>query len=448
MIRRLWRSFQFRAVLSVVGVSLLFWLSSTVLILWDASKDGRVMFDEGLKESGQLVVLALPRSLLDGRLEGNFKLSEAVRGPEVEFNYQVWTRDRRLLSRTLTTPAEPMNPSFEPGFHSHQVGGQIWRTYTLYDASGDIQVQMGEHVKQRLAMARFNAIAGLINMTWLLLLLSAALIGVLLWSSRPLARLQQQVETRKLTDASALDARGLPLEVQPLVLAFNAVLDRAEAARTAQQRFVADAAHELRTPLAALRLQTQVAMRAGEPAEQQAALARLLQGIDRSTRLVEQLLDLARFDAPAGAQAVQDIDVMDLFQRLAESCAALAVRRRVSLNLSAELLHVRAAPGLLEVAMRNLLDNALRYSPERSTVTLGTQWVEGRPCFYVSDQGLGLDAAQQELALRPFVRLGDGLEMGSGLGLSIVHRVVALMGAELRLEHRPPALGLKALLLL
>jgi two-component system sensor histidine kinase QseC len=360
----------------------------------------------------------------------------------------VWTRDGRLLSRTQTTPAEPINPTFEPGFHSHQVAGRVWRTYTLYDESGDIQVQMGEHVEQRMGIAKMDSLSRLLNLSWLLLLLSASLIAVLLWSSRPLARLQQQIEVRKLTDASALDSRGLPLEVQPLVLAFNALLERAETARTAQRRFVADAAHELRTPLAALRLQTQVAMRAVEPAEQQAALARLLQGIDRSTRLVEQLLDVARFDAPTSAQALQDVNVMELCQRLTESCAALAVRRRVSLHLDTELQQVRAAPGLLEVAMRNLLDNALRYSPEGSTVTLGTQLLEGRACFYVSDQGPGLDAAQQELALRPFVRLGDGLEMGSGLGLSIVHRVVALMGAELRLEHRPPAVGLKAMLLL
>jgi signal transduction histidine kinase len=439
-------SFEGRAILAVVGMSLTVWLAWSAFALWDAGREQSTLFDEELKDTAEVIVAAFPKVVFDQGLSMNFKLPSG--GSTLEFNFQVWTRERRLVSRTETTPTEPLNPSFEPGFHSQRVGGQVWRSYSLNDESGAIQVQMGEHVAQRRGFARLDAIKGLGGLTFLLVAVAAALIGAMLWTARPLQRLRRQVETRAPTDTTALPLDGLPAEVRPLVQAFNHLLQRAEAARESQLRFVADAAHELRTPLAALKLQAQVAQRARSPEDVQAALGRLQSGIDRSTRVTEQLLELARMDGQSSVEPVALLDATQLLNCAAETCWPLAARRGMRLRFAAEVPELLAPPGLVEVALRNLLDNSLRYGPEGGCVTLGTMRRAGRDCVYVSDQGPGLDAAQREQALRPFVRLHDGAETGSGLGLSIVQRVARLMGAELRLEDAEPGPGLRALLLL
>ena len=326
---RWWDSFQGRALVSGIGACVLVWLG--------------------------------PKGIADQNSTGNFRLPVGVDGPE--FNYPLWTRDRRLVSRAETAPTEPMNPSFEPGFRSHTVNGRTWRSYSLNDETNAIQVQIGHRVSQRRSEVRNLAVHGLIGLGIQLAALSVFLTAALLWTARPLKHLRQHVEARDAQDASALKSEGLPSEVQPLVSAFNSVLARAEAARVAQQRFVADAAHELRTPLAALRLQAQVALRAQPGDDQQAALKRLQQGIDRSTRVAEQLLELARMDSLRPALPRQSVVLAALGEELLQACAGLAARRGLSLQANLPDAQVISHGALLHIALRNLLDNALRYSP-------------------------------------------------------------------------------------
>jgi two-component system, OmpR family, sensor histidine kinase QseC len=441
-----WHSFRGRAVASIVSTCLLVWLGSLAYMFWDAGRERSELFDVELKDTAAVVVKAMPTGLADQSLTANFKLPSGVAdGPE--FNYQLWTRERRLVSRTETAPTEPMNPSFEPGFRSHNVNGQTWLSYSLNDESNAIQVQVGHHVDQRRSEVKFLAVESLINLGVLLAALCVALTAALLWTARPLKQLRQEVEARAAQDASTLRSEGMPSEVQPLILAFNSLLARAEAARVAQQRFVADAAHELRTPLAALRLQAQVALRAQPGADQQVALERIQQGIDRSTRVAEQLLELARMDSLGPAIPRQAVVLAALGEDLLAASANLAARRGLSLRATLPDARVMSHPALLHTAMRNLLDNALRYSPPGSVVTLGAEQLEGgRWCLSVQDAGPGLSAQERELALQPFLRLHAGDEMGSGLGLAIVQRVALLLGARLQLMPADPAPGLKVTL--
>ncbi|XVJ69984.1 MAG: two-component sensor histidine kinase [Rhizobacter sp.] len=365
-----------------------------------------------------------------------------VDGPE--FNYQLWTRERRLVSRTETAPTEPMNPSFEPGFRSHTVNGQTWRSYSLNDETNAIQVQMGEHLSQRRSVVREVAVEGLFALGVQLAALSVALTAALMWTARPLKHLLQEVEAREAQDASALRSEGMPSEVQPLVLAFNSLLARSEAARVAQQRFVADAAHELRTPLAALRLQAQMALRAQPGADQQVELERLREGIDRSTRVAEQLLELARMDSLGPAIPHQTVVLAALGEDVLAASASLAARRGLYLRAALPDAQVMSHHALLHTALRNLLDNALRYSPPGTVVRLGAEQLAGGSwCLWVQDGGPGLSAQERERALQPFVRLHAGDEMGSGLGLAIVQRVALLLGARLQLMPADPPPGLR-----
>lgn len=442
---RWWDSFQARALVSGVGACVLVWLGALSSMLWEAGREQSELFDAGLKETAAIIIKALPKGMAEQSLTGNFRLPIGVEGPE--FNYQLWTRDRRLVSRTETAPTEAMNPSFEPGFRSHTVNGQTWRSYSLNDQTNAVQVQMGQHLSQRRSDVTVVAVEGLFGLGLQLAALSVALTAAFLWTARPLKHLRQQVEARDAHDASALRADGMPSEVQPLVLAFNSLLARAEAARVAQQRFVADAAHELRTPLAALRLQAQVALRAQPGADQQAALERLQQGIDRSTRVAEQLLELAHMDSLGPTPPRQAVVLAELGEELLQACAGLAARRGLVLKATLPDAQVLSHPALLHTALRNLLDNALRYSPPGTVVTLRAEQLEGGSwCLSVQDAGPGLSAAERESALQPFLRLHAGDEVGSGLGLAIVQRVAGLLGARLQLMDADPPPGLRVTL--
>ena len=446
-LRAWWDSILGRSIVAVVGTTLLVWLAWSAYLLWHAARADSSLFDEELRISAQVVVTAFPKVVIDQRLTLNYQLPDGVQAT-YEFNYQVWTRDRRLVSRATTAPETPLNPSFAPGFHTQFIDGQTWRSYTMSDASGEIVVQVGDRLNQRRDLARLTAVQGLVDLSWLIVALAVALIGTSIWTVRPLRRLQQQVGSRSATDGTALPHEGLPSEVRPVVLAFNGLLARAEQARLAEQRFLADAAHELRTPLAALRVQAQVALRSREPLQQQAALQRLLAGIDRSTRVVEQLLEMARVEPQVGPQAPAPLHLAELGQELAEACAPLAARRGVGLHVDLPDEHITSHAVLLHAALRNLLDNALRYSPPGSVVRLSAQAEAGCWRLTVQDQGPGLSEEQREAALRPFVRLHEGDETGSGLGLTIVQRVAKRLGATLRLEPVAPAPGLSASLML
>ena len=442
-LREWWDSILGRSIVAVVGTTLLVWLCWSAYLLWHAASSESSLFDEDLRLTAAAIVTAFPKVVVDQRATLNYQLPEGVQ-PPLEFNYQVWARDRRLVSRSSTVPETPLNPSFAPGLHTHIIDGQTWRSYTLSDANGEIVVQTGDRLNWRRDLARLSAAQGLMDLSWLTVALALALIGTSISTSRPLRRLQHQVASRSATDGTALPHAGLPSEVRPVVLAFNGLLARAEQARLAEQRFLADAAHELRTPLAALRVQAQVALRSQEPLQQQAALHRLLAGIDRSTRVAEQLLEMARMEPQADPQPPAPLHLAELGQELAEDCAPLAARRGVRLLVDLPDAHITSHAALLHTALRNLLDNALRYSPAGSVVRLSAQAEAGRWRLTVQDQGPGLNEEQREAALRPFVRLHEGDETGSGLGLAIVQRVAERLGATLRLEPASPAPGLSA----
>jgi two-component system, OmpR family, sensor histidine kinase QseC len=439
---RWWDSFRGRAVASVVSAFVLLSLGSLAYEFWQAGSEKSELFDKELRANAAIIIKSMPTSVIDQSASAHFKLTGSVDVPE--FNFQIWTRDRRLVSRTETAPTEPMNPSFEPGFRSHTVDGQTWRSYSLNDDTNTIQVQMGEHLEQRRSLVRQLAAEDLFGLVTALTALCLPLIAALLWTARPLKRLRDEVEARAAQDASALRSEGMPSEVQPLILAFNSLLARAEAARMAQQRFVADAAHELRTPLAALRLQAQVALRAQPGADQQLALERIQQGIDRSTRVAEQLLELARMDSLDPAIPRQAVALAALGEDLLADSFSLAARRSLVLRAALPDAQVMSHSALLHTAMRNLLDNALRYSPPGSVVTLSAEQLEGGNwCLSVQDAGPGMSEQECERALQPFVRLHAGDEMGSGLGLAIVQRVALLLGARLQLMPADPPPGLK-----
>jgi two-component system sensor histidine kinase QseC len=239
---------------------------------------------------------------------------------------------------------------------------------------------------------------------------------------RPLNELSRTVAGREATCLESLPVANVPSEVQPLVAELNALFARVNALFDNERRFTADAAHELRTPLAAIRAHAQAAMGAANDAERDMSLQALLTGCDRVTHLIEQLLTLARFESSAGVSS-ETIDLDDLARGVTAELApqALAKMQRIEMSSAGRCL-IQSQPALLGVLLRNLLDNAIRYSPQEARIRL-TLAKNGAPSITLEDSGPGLSAEQQSRLGERFFRVLGSDESGCGLGWSIVRRI-------------------------
>jgi len=254
-----------------------------------------------------------------------------------------------------------------------------------------------------------------------------------------------EVEARTPSALSPVADRNLPREVRPLVEALNDLLRRLGSALEAQRRFVADAAHELRTPLTALNLQVQLAERAAAGEERTAALAAVKAGIARATRVVEQLLTLARQEPEAVARPAMETDLADLARQVIAELMPLAESRAIDLGMGrAEPARVMGDREGLRALLANLVDNAVRYTQERGRVDVSTFTADGEAVIEVTDNGSGIPADERERVFDRFYRRAGSGGAGSGLGLSIVKAIAARHGGRVELAEAPGGRGLSA----
>jgi two-component system OmpR family sensor kinase len=274
----------------------------------------------------------------------------------------------------------------------------------------------------------------------LLMLAVGAVIG---GSLAPLARMRKQVATRAAHDLSPLSASGVPQEVQPLVDEINALFERVRDTLDAQQHFVADAAHELRSPLTALRLQLQAAERARDDEARRAAVQALGAGVDRAIALVEQLLALARQEGGA-AGAGEPVDLEQLARETVSELLPTAHAKNIDLGLaSTEPLVIASHRESLHLILRNLLDNAIKYTPAGGRVDIGLGRDDAACWLAVEDNGPGIPEAERQRVFDRFYRLPGSAGAGSGLGLAIVRTVAERLGGEVRLDSSPGLGGLR-----
>jgi two-component system OmpR family sensor kinase len=265
---------------------------------------------------------------------------------------------------------------------------------------------------------------------------------------RPLRRVTSALDTRHPEALDPLPDQRLPLEVQPLVRALNGLLQRLATALDIQKAFVADAAHELRTPLAAVQIQSQLVARAKDDAARSEAIADLQAGVTRATRLAEQLLALARSE-PDGLAVTDAIDLRALLQDCVLTYTPLAQDRGVDLGIEAsEAATVIGDPESLRVMFNNLVDNATKYTPRGGRVDVSLHVEDGHPVVRIADSGPGIEPAERERVFDRFYRAGAGETRvrtdvaGSGLGLAIVRRIATQHHAAVSLD-RSPAGGLQ-----
>lgn len=347
-----------------------------------------------------------------------------------DFVVQVWTQDGLRVFQSARA-AIPRRETM--GFSDVPARGTTYRVFTM--RSGAQVIQVAQDMAARREMAGTLALR-----TAAPIAVMAPLSMLLVWwvissSLAPVQRVRRQVSERQADDLNEVSEAGLPDEVRPLVHELNLLFARVRQAFDAQKSFVADAAHELRSPLAALKLQVQGLQRASDDGTRELAVARLHAGIDRATRLVEQLLVLARHQASAaGGQRPQPVALSELVKQAVADIAGAAQSRRIDIGVSrADEGAFPGHPDAARILVRNLLDNAVKYTPEGGTVDVEVQRSADAWLLEVHDSGPGIDEADRERVLDRFYRVAGSQATGSGLGLAIVKSIAELHGAALTL---------------
>lgn len=326
------------------------------------------------------------------------------------------------------------------GFVDLPLNGHPWRVFYLPASEGHSLVAAGQRLRERDELVW--ELIGSQLLPWFLVL--PLLLLLMAWAVRralaPVRGLTDDLQQRRADDLRPLAQALAPQELQPLVQAMNGMFGRIELALERERRFTADAAHELRTPLAALRAQWDVLRHAAEGSERQRAEQQLDASLQRMDRLVTQMLALSRLEAAEGLPRQQPLDWPSLVEQVVSDLLPLAERRRIEIECDwpedgRPPLPLHGDADLMRVLLRNLLDNALRYAPEGSTVRLAF----GEQQLTVCNDGPAMDEAQIAQLGQRFHRADGQAESGSGLGVSIVRRIAALHG--LRLQLRPGAEG-------
>ena len=340
----------------------------------------------------------------------------------------------------LPTPLKADTQQFDTTYYKNQIvrGFDVrfaytWRTIGLREA-GPVLVVAAESVERRVALAN-DIIKGVIIPQFSVLPIAAILIWFgLSRGIAPINALQKRLRARKPDDLSSIDGRNVPVEIEPLVTAMNELLARLASHISAQQRFVADAAHQLKTPLAGLRMQAELGMRGTPPGETLSSLNQIVAGTVRATRLIDQLLLMARAENPDNVQ-VTSIDVRALTQQQTQQWVDRAISAQIDLGFEApdSPILIKGQALLLAELLNNLIDNALRYTPAKGHVTVSVSQIAQQVIVAVEDTGQGIPAIDRERVFDRFYRVLGTKADGSGLGLAIVREIATQHGASIHI---------------
>lgn len=429
-------SLRARLLAWLLGAVILTGVAGGVVIYRNALAEANAFFDYHLRETALLL-----RDQVYGQAPTRGLPQEV---PQYDFVVQVWALDGRRLYQSQ--PAAGLPAATTLGYSTVEGQGGRWRTFGVL--AGDHVIQ----VSQALAVREARAAALAANTLLPFALLMPAL-GLLVWwivgrSLSPLAGLAGSVRTRSPDALEPLPMAGLPDEVRPLVEALNDLLGRLSAALEHERAFIADAAHELRTPLTALVLQLQALGSATGAAERDRAHADLSAGVTRATRLVEQLLTLARHERRAG-WAPGPVELAALARGVVTDLMVLADARGIDVGVTApDPVTVTGDEGSLAALLRNLVDNAIRYTPAGGRVDVAVRrgGVGEHPgaALEVTDEGPGIPEAERGRVMDRFYRVPGTGGPGSGIGLAIVRAIASQHGATVELGAGPGGRGLAA----
>ncbi|SEG48067.1 ATP-binding protein [Marinobacterium lutimaris] len=430
------RSIRQTLTISLLSVGLLAGLTTATLAYLAAKDEAEELFDAQMAQMARLVEQLAPD---DDSL------------PLVIMNEEEWIPahpyEEQLSYRIVSNAGKVLiaSPSFPEWIDQQPVDGyrdldhpvENWRIFTLIGEQGQNHIQVVQSDKARTEIATKIALTNTLPILVFLPLLCLAIWWQIGRSLKPLVTLSEEVSERSSGHLNPVRLQEVPSEINGLVRALNRMLQRLKLSFERERRFTADAAHELRTPLAALQIHCENLFADLKDEQSRGSTEQILSGLKRMNRIVEQLLHLSRLDPQERLPDRAPLNLTELCRELIGDQIPFAIARRIDLGLTApdEDLQASGHALYLSILLRNLVDNALRYTPQEGEVTLELEQLEGKIRVSVIDSGPGLSDEQKQRVFERFYR-GRNKSDGSGLGLSIANQIAELHGSEIELLDR------------
>lgn len=426
-----------RRLMALASIAtVLAWATGGTATLLAAREESERLYDDHLREVARVILSFASHEIEEIRSErpGDIVHQETAGTLEPRYRYQVWSDSSELLLISHTAPRTPFVPLTARGYTDIEIDGKPFCVYSTLTDDGKMLIQVAEEVSAR---APF-----LLSLNqWLVAFFAVSAGGLMLlnrWmfgrATRALDQSATQLTNRSADDLRPIVADSPPRELVPLLTAINDLFGRFARALDAERHFTAAAAHELRTPLAAVRVQAQVAALARTREEAQRALVDLGLCVDRAARMIDQLLTLARLESQTGIGTMTRLRLDDVAAHVLRDLEPLLRERRVALELELRPSEIRGLEFGVAALVRNLVDNAARFSPPCGVVRVATGASDGEAHVVVEDSGPGIPPEARERVFERFYRLDGSNGEGCGVGLSIVHCVARTHGARIALS--------------
>ncbi len=422
------------------------WLAVTAATYYEARHEIEELFDAQLAQAAGIIADLVIPALETAELR-KVELGKRIYGHKYEkhIGFQIWLGEKRAF-RSQNVPE--LNRSRTTGFSDEEIDGETWRVFGFNIEGSDYRIYVGENYQARKELIRHITRDALLLLLW-----AIPLLAILGWLGIghgliPLIRITQEVSNRNPNQLDAIDSTRVPEEIQPLTQSLNALFDRLKEALDTERRFTADAAHELRTPLAGIKTQAQVSLRATDDDQRTQALENIVQGVDHGTHLVAQMLTLARLEPDAIDQDFQVMDLKEVAEKTVADLVPFAASNDTELGFTSDCpankrCRIKAyAPGL-STLLRNLIDNAIRYTPAGGEVEVAIADKGKGFTLTITDNGPGIPESEHQRIFDRFYRPAGEKNYGCGLGLSIVKRIAQLHQSDVSLGTPSTGQGLR-----
>lgn len=424
----------------------LIWGITTFTSYQETRREIAELFDAELSQSARVLMALVKNSVVDGGVMPRqwkknqlvWELGGYLHGDRYEqkLAFQLWTDKGRLVMRTSSAPLTPLS-DIKHGFSRIRLDENRWHVFSLPDHEGKLIARVAQQDDIRGELIDDIAWELIKQVLWGFPLLTVVVWFIVGRSLRPIRRLTHNVEEQDASRLILLEEKGIPVELKPLVNANNMLLGRVKQAIESERRFTADAAHELRTPLAGIKTQAQLARKTKDDEIRENALLNMDEAVDQLTHTVYQLLTLARLDPKSEIPDCGSVNLIERVTRIVSDLEPLAFKKHIELSMEQtdrSIIHANATT--LDILLRNLIDNAIRYTPQGGQIKIRVEKKNGETEFLIDDNGPGIPDNLKDKVFHRFYRHLDttGQAFGCGLGLSIVDRIVKLHNAEIELE--------------
>lgn len=421
------------------------WTGAACWIYFSTSAEVERALDARLIEAARMVSSLITNQEKHSDRPGQSLLSPAANRTlyDRQLSCQIWALDGSLVGRSDDAPETPLTGDAS-GFSDNSVGGERWRVYAAENKAAGIRVLVGDNLR-----VREKLVAAVIKGLLIPLLLIAPIMAALIWLSvgrglAPLNRMAGALRTRSASDLSPLVESGAPSEIRPVIKSLNGLFDRVTAAREHERNFTAFAAHELRTPIAGLKVQAQIALSSEDAAVRNKALRQVAFGVDRTSRLLRQLMDITAAESSEVYPPEDGIELRKSLEFVDEQLRyQLSQSAQVHFDRSLDGIRLNMDPILFAMAARNLLENAILHSPNSGIVRCSAERDGNVAVIYIDDEGPGIPADEIANVRDSFFRGRNRAAIGSGLGLSIVGLALARAKGSFALSNRSEG-GLRA----